>query len=223
MSRLSPKEQAKIDRRKALPVLAGAALAFLASVHFLGFGFFSTISLVLLAMVGWYIATVEGNLSADEAFAAARRRESAARRRPQAAGAPLSAEAGSWVLDEDDEAWSTRLQGCDLEVRIAAEWNAANEAPPPSEALLASVAELVSDFGRFEERMRLFLEGEAQRPGLIRFHEEIARLQAEQVAFLFPAYPDRAVIHFEQLAADRWWMCRYEGGQAVQGSLRFDT
>jgi hypothetical protein len=216
-------EQARLRRKKAMPALLAAALAFTVFFGFSGFNFGAILSLVVLVMVSWYMITIRYKLELwanEESIAidsANREREIEVR---------IDDDLGDVILDEESEQWIVypRGKGGLPTIVLAADWDEKAHkfllnTELRSEALMLSkkIEELKSEVDTFLKRETLRLE-------FRQYSESVEKLEIEQISLLWAKHSADGVIHFKAIDATNFhWMCKIHHGKPIEGSLVFDT
>lgn len=219
-------DQVRARRKNAFPALVAAAIIFLGSWVFLGFGVIAIFSLIFLLMIGWYFLTIRQKL---ERWQEEEGVVTSSNVVPVGAASEyefaVPAELGEFVLDENSEQWLAYPNGQgQLPVfAITASWNDADELLQPDLSLMTSASEIAANLDKFKSQVNSLLVNESTRRDMNNLSDEIASLEVSRISFLWSERPQEAVVHFRSNKSHKAWMCDFKDEQPVEGSLRFDT
>lgn len=218
-------EQARLRRKKAVPALMAAGLAFLVFFKFSGFNLGAILSLVILVMILWYMITIRKKL---ERWANEESSVHEASKREREVGVRMESDQGGLgdvMLDEESEQWIVcpRGSGKFPTIALAADWDQKAGKFLLNTGLRDEALMLSKKMDELEAEVSAFLKREALRPEFKQYSESIRELEIEQVSLLWAGQPTDGVIHFKVIEPDYHWTCKVHHGKPIEGSLGFDT
>jgi hypothetical protein len=215
-------EQARLRRKKAMPALVVAALAFIVFFGFSGLNLGAILSLIVLVMISWYMITIRAKLErwANEESSAVERTS-----REREIEVRMEGELDDVILDEESEQWVVYPRGKDRfpKIAVAADWDEEADSFLLDQELRDEALMLSKKIEEIEANVDAFLRREMLRPEFKQYSESIKSLEIEQISLLWAIHPANGVIHFKSIGVDHHWMCKAVHGKPVDGSLGFDT